>query len=201
MIDLSQINLNILQSYSYFFILLLMFVEGPMATTIFSFLASFGFFNIFLIFSLAILGNVIPDLVYFSLGKYMRKDAIERLLSKTEFGRNGLIRLENRFHTHLKKTIVFIKLAPFVSAPGIMLAGFLKIPYKRFFSVSIPLDLFFAALFSIVGYYSGVFGLNVVKYLKLEQYIIPISLFLLFILYLLIKKVYKFTVASIRETK
>jgi membrane protein DedA with SNARE-associated domain len=178
-----------------------MLVEGPVVTLFASFAASFEVFNIYTIIILSFLGNILPDLIFFHIGKYSRKSVVEKLIQKIGLTKQRILRLEANLKEHTKKAIIFIKVTPMIPIPGIMLAGFLKIPFKRFFSISIVVDFFAVLIFSAVGYYSGVAGLGIVKYFRLEKFIIPIIFLLIVFIYWLSKKIYRFVIKNIKNNE
>jgi len=55
-------------AHGYLFMLGLMMIEGPTITTAAAFVASWGYFNPFLVYVLAIIGDVIPDIAYYYVG-------------------------------------------------------------------------------------------------------------------------------------
>jgi membrane protein DedA with SNARE-associated domain len=186
--DLSGVFVFI-QNYDYFIAFVTMMLGGPIAVASTSFLASIGWFNIFAIYILALLGNLIPDLVLFNLGKIMRIDSIEKLIYKAGLSKKNLKNLESNLRNHTKKAIVLVKLTPLLSIPSILLAGFLKLPAKRFFSISIIVDFVNVTLFVLLGYFSGFFGWNILKILNLEKYIAPVAAIFFILLWLFIKKI------------
>ncbi len=178
-----------------------MLIEGPIVTLIASFAAAGGVFNIYYVFLLSVLGNVIPDFVYFSLGRFLRKDRVEKLIHRLGLNKKNMLKLEGNLKKHSIKTIIFIKLFPFVPIPGIILAGFLRMPFKRFFTISIIVDFIAILAYIGIGYWAGVVGINIIKYLRLEKYLLPILLIILIIISLLFKSVYTRIIKHIRKIR
>ena len=176
-----------------------MLIQGSVVTMIASFMASLGLLNIYYVLILAFLGNFIPDVTLFFLGRSMRKKAVENLISRAGLSKTNLIYLEKNLKKHLKKAIFLIKITPFIPLPGIMLAGFLKIPFKRFFSVSILVDVITIAISALIGFSSGILGLNILRALQLEKYLVPLALIIIILLLWLTKLLYRYLVKNIKK--
>lgn len=176
-----------------------MLIQGSLITAIASFMASFGLFRIYYIIPLAFLGNLIPDLIFFYTGRYMRKKAVEEFIHKLGFNKKRILLLENGLNHHLKKSIFLIKTTPFMPLPGITLAGFLKIPFKRFFSISILVDLITITISVTIGFYSGLVGGSILRAFRLQEYLLPLLIIFVAILVFLTKIVYHYLMSHIRE--
>ena len=198
-IDLLSFSINSFQSYNYLFIFIFMFIEGPIITLIASFFASFDVFNIFIIFILSILGSVLPDFLFFSIGHYARKNSLEKFIYRLGITKDQIHYLEKNLKKHTKEAIVFIKITPLIPVPGILLAGFLRIPYKKFFTISIIVDLMATLLYTIMGYGAGLIGINLVRFFRLEKYIFPILLIVLILVFFAVKKLYRFIIKYVKS--
>jgi membrane protein DedA with SNARE-associated domain len=146
----------------------LMFVEGPIATLLASFLSSIGIFNVFYVFILSFLGNMIPDTLLFLFGRYSRKKRVESLAGKFGLSKKALLKLESGLKMHSIKTLFLLKSTKFISVFGIIVVGFLKLSSKRFFISAAIFNLLFSIVFVSIGFFSGVaFG----KVLAYSNYI------------------------------
>lgn len=179
-----------IQANGYILILLLMLIEGPITTYTAAFVASLGLFNIYFIFILSILGNVIPDTILFFIGKLARTGFVENILSTFGFSKPRIKRLEIGLKKHIGKSVIIFKLTPGLAIPGLILAGFTKVPFKRFFIVMTIFNISSAVLFTLLGFYSGIAVGTLLKFLRLEQYILLASIILIGAVYLFIRRVY-----------
>lgn len=196
--DFIGLSVGAIQHYSYFILFILMLIEGPIVTLFASFAASFGIFNIYIIIILALFGNIIPDILYFHIGKHSRKKFLEKLLQKIGLTQKRILWMERNLKEHTKKAIILMKITPFVPVPGIMLAGFLGIPFRRFFSISIFVDFATVFIFAIVGYFSGLLGLSLVNRFNLERYLIFIIGVLAIFTYWISRKIYAFIAKKVK---
>jgi membrane protein DedA with SNARE-associated domain len=197
--DIISILWNLIQNNSYLIIFILMLIQGPIITAIAAFMASLGILNIYYILLLAFFGNLIPDMLFFLIGKHSRRKSVENLICRLGFNKSRLLFLERNLKNHLKKAVILIKITPFIPLPGIMLAGFLKIPFKKFFSISILVDIVTISIAAFIGYYSGVIGGTIIHFFRLEKYLLPLFVIFIFILAWLIKVFYLFVVKNIKK--
>ncbi len=179
--------LAFVQQQGYVFIFLAMVIEGPIITTAASFAASLGLFSIWVIFLLSLLGDLVGDVLHYFLGYLGREAFIERFGSRAGISKKFIKGLEKRLRAHLGKTLFFVKFTPFITTPGLMMAGALKVPLKRYlfysFAITLPRTLFFTFL----GFYFGVAADNLLRYFRLSQFIIPLAVICILFIYLFFK--------------
>ncbi len=175
----------VIQTSKYWILLLLMIVEGPIITYIASFLASLKVFNIYIIFILSSLGNIIGDLILFYLGR-----SGKIILSKKYLGNINkkikLHKLEKYLITNPGKAILLIKLIPPLPLPGLILTGSSKIKLKTFLFYSITISILFSLFFTIIGYFSGNAFNILLNYVKNAGIIIGLFIVTLYLLFKLI---------------
>jgi membrane-associated protein len=157
------------QSNGYFLIFLVMVVEGPMITTAAAFAASLGYFNIYIIFLLSLLGDLVGDFLHYWIGRSVRRSFIEKYGHRVGLGKRAIAKLELRMKQHLGKTMLIVKMTPIASI-GLLLAGALKAPFRRFllfsFLITLPRTVFFVSL----GYFFGWATGTVLTYFEWGQY-------------------------------
>jgi membrane protein DedA with SNARE-associated domain len=160
------------QSHGYLLIFLAMIIEGPIITLAAAFASSLGIFNVWLIFLLSILGNLLPDILFFSIGRFGREKSLEKYFKYFGLNQQRIKKLENGFKEHAGKTLVFAKLIPPLPIPGIILAGFAKMPTRKFIFISTAFNIISSTICVLVGYYSGWALDNLLKYLHMSEYLI-----------------------------
>lgn len=172
---------------SYFIIFVLMFIEGPIVAYIAAFLASLGYFNLWIIIILFIFGNQIPDVIIYEISRKARGKTVEKILSRCGLNASRINFLEFKMKKHFKKTTFITKTIPPLPTPGIIMAGFLRIPRKEFFWTYLFYNIFYAISFGLLGYYSGIVVNTFLEYYKLTQYILLFLLIFATLLYILIR--------------
>ena len=142
-------------AHSYFLFLIVAIIEGPFVSIAAGTAAALGYYNIYIILILAILGDILGDFLYYGIG-YMCRDVIEAPFFRSiGVTKSRLERVENLLHKHTRKAVVLIKVSPLVGPPGIIIMGAARTPFKKFFQtallIAVPKSIFFA----LVGYSSG----------------------------------------------
>lgn len=79
---------------SYLAMFVAMLIEGPTITTVGAFLARVGYFTVSMVFLISILGNFIPDVGYYALGRWGRGfiDRHPLLFSKLRITKENIAR-------------------------------------------------------------------------------------------------------------
>lgn len=176
-----------MSGYSYIILFILMFIEGPMTAFAASFAAALGYFNIWIILVLFILGSQIPDVLIFKLGGFLRGGAVERFVSYFGLSKSRIKWLERNARRHTIKTMLIIKTVPPLPAPGILLSGFSKMQFKKFFWTDLIYNIVYSAIFIFLGYYSGLAADTSLKFFKIGEYLLPVAVILIIGVYLLIR--------------
>ncbi len=180
--------LSLAEAHGYLFIFLIMVFEGPIITTATAFAASLGYFNITIIFMLSLFGDLTGDGIFYMLGRTLRVSSIEILSRHLGIKNKDIKKLERLMNKHFSKAIFLIKLVPAMAVPGLMLSGATKVSPKKFafysFMITLPRTIFFVGL----GYYFGVLIDTVLRYFKLGEHILSVSVIVMFIVYLAYRK-------------
>ncbi len=177
---------SLLIHYGYFIYLPLAVIEGPIITVVAGFLASLGYFNALVIYGLAILGDLIGDMLYYVLGSRGN----EYLLKRKRFlwiNIEQLKKLENHFDKHLGKTIILGKWTHAVGAPILIAAGMARASIKKFILFNIIGTAPKILAFLIIGYYFGQAYKRIDAYFTYAAAIIFFIIILIAIIYFLAK--------------
>jgi len=189
--DLIASIISIVDLNKYLLVFIIMFLEGPTIAFLAGFSASVGYFNLWIILLLAVLGNLIPDMILYGIGRVFRGSALKKFFVFIGL-HNGRIRwLKKNINKHSIKTISLIKLVPPLPLPGLILTGFLKVNFKKFFLIALIFNIIFGSLFVLLGFYSGITVNVILKYLKLGEYVLPLALILGVAVYLLVNFISK----------
>lgn len=141
--------------YRYGFLVPGMIIEGPVVAIIAGFLASQGYLNVWIAYSIAIFGDALGDSILYVLGRYGRRGIIARYGHWIGLHEARMIQLERHFTHHSIKTILLGKVAHGVGAAVIAAAGAAKMPYKKFMIVTLLVTVVKSLLFILVGFYFG----------------------------------------------
>ncbi len=148
-----------------------MVLEGPMITAAAAFGASLGYFDIFVVFLLAILGDIVGDVAYYAVGYISRVAFVEKYGHRFGMSKERMKKLERLLRTHPGKTLLVIKTTG-IATPGLMMVGAVRMPIKKFTSVCLSIILPKVLLFVLLGYYFGQAYTSVAKYVQNAEYFI-----------------------------
>lgn len=193
--------LTFVQTSGYFIMFLLMVFEGPIITTAAAFAASLGLFNIYLIFTLSLLGNLVGDLTYFFIGKIGRNFFVNRHLKYFKIGKKGIKRIESVLKNNPIKAMLTIKLTPNLAGPGLILAGAVDMPFKKFISLSFIISFVYSLFFSLVGFYMGMAFGNILKYFDYVGWIISFLIAVALIFFIIYHKFSKRIYSKLKNFK
>ena len=158
MVNLNSFSgmLNFIQIHGYFLIFLIMIIGGSAATIVAAFSASLGYLNIFLVILLSFFAELAEGALFYSLGYFGRRRLIGKYGSFLGIRIRSLYKLETHFQNHLGKTLFFMKMTPFLSIPGLTLAGVSHVPIKKYASWSLVFAFSRSIFFSAFGFFLGV---------------------------------------------
>ncbi len=182
--SLTTISLWII-SYGYLFILPISIIEGPIITVIAAFLAHQGYFNIVVVYFIVVLGDLIGDLLFYSVGFFGKR------LSNTFVGRffgltdSRIKRVSDHFDVHSGKTIFWGKLTHSMGWAVLSAAGMVRMPIGRFLWFNFLGTLPKSLVFVLIGYYLGY------AYKSIDSYISKIASVLFFVLLIAIFVYYR----------
>lgn len=157
---------TLIATYSVFILFPLMIIEGPIMTVIAAFLASLGMINVVLVYVLAVLGNVIGDLIYYIIGRYGRKRFVTKYGHYVGVKETELDALDAHYKEHLFKTIAFAKMTEAPVVPTLIAAGIARTDFKKFLLVSIGVEIPKVLLIVLMGYFFGKFYQTIESYFK-----------------------------------
>jgi len=178
-------------AHGYFLIFLAMCLEGPMTTAAAGFAAALGFFNPWIILLLSILGDLIPDAIYYYMGYFGNTAAVNKfskLWSGLGLTQQRVQKMEKLLHEHFGKTMIMLKLTPLLAAVGFMAVGSLRASFRKFIKISFLVTFPKSIIFLVIGYYFGHLY-NVSEYVRYTGIFLPLLVALIFILYFGGKKI------------
>ncbi len=190
--DLS-IAANALKSVSelsYFVLFLIFIIEGAIVNYVAAFAASLGFFNVFIVYILAVLGNLIGDLIYYTIGKMSKKRIIDKYIRK-KFKFLQIKKLNSLIKKHSFKSLLVIKTAPLFPMPGLIMVGYSKMPIKKFILYTLIVSIVHCGIITIIGYYSGALFSYLYEYFQLGIILAAMLIALIIGIWLLTESILK----------
>ena len=142
-------------NHGYWLMFLAMLIEGPIITAAAAFSFALGYFTLPAIFVLSLLGDLVADIIYYAIGYWGRISLVERYGHYFGLTNERMERIEHHLEAHGGKTLLALKLAPFIPTPGLMLVGVARMRLPKFTLISLAITIPKTILFMIVGYYFG----------------------------------------------
>lgn len=183
--------LAILEQYKYIVIFPIMIFEGPIITVISGFLVYLGFLNIFIIYPMLIVGDLIGDSMYYAIGKYGHSfewiQKIEKFLGYTDKSEEFL---KNHFEKHTTKTLLLAKVSHGLGIPIQISAGMAEVDFLKYLYLetiaTIPKTLVLLA----IGFYLGDSYVDINNYLHLLA-VVVITIVTVVLLFLILNRYVK----------
>ena len=189
--------LVLLEQYKYFVIFPIVIFEGPIITVISGFLIYLGILNPYLTYLLLIVGDLVGDSLYYSIGRFWRSSNwFKKISSLFGYSEKSEEFLENHFKKHKFKTLFLAKFSHGMGGTIQISSGIAKVDFSDFLLINfigvIPKTL----ILLIIGFYVG----N--SYVKINEYLNSIALtvitvFLLVFLYFILRKYRKVDIVKI----
>ena len=176
----SQELIHILSLWGYPTMLLLMTLEGPIVTIVAAFLSSLGYFNIFVVFGLSAAGDVLGDIVLYSIGYFGGQKILPRVESFLKISQSTSQKLRKQFNENSGRIIFYVKSTTGLSYITFITAGTLKMRLSKFVKFSILGGLVWSSLLDIIGYFFGYAAEKISEYIKYAGYIIFAAAVILF---------------------
>lgn len=168
-------------AFKYPALFLLAIPEGPLLSVFAGFLVRQGQLLFIPAYIALVLGNVIPDIFCYMLGRFgSKKNFLEKYGHRFSFIGRHFPLVEKLWTEHYEKTIVLSKLAYGLSTPFLISAGLVKIPFKKFISHTVIVDLCVIAIIMSLGYVFGEAYSVIAQYIDYAGMLIA-ALFIAFI--------------------
>lgn len=154
-----------LKSYGYWGMLPIMIIEGPIATIAAAMLASLGAFSwpLVLLFSMA--GDVIGDVILYSLGYKYGMGFVRGFGKYMGITESLVLRMEKYFEKHGGKTIFAVKSTTGLCWATFTAAGIAKMPFWKFVKFSILGGVVWSGFLVAMGYFYGYLWREISQYI------------------------------------
>jgi len=159
-------------SHGYFIFLIVSLVEGPFATMAAGVAAGLGYFDVYIIMTLAFLGDLLGDLMFYGIGYASKGITQSRFLRYLGLTQKRVEKVEKILNNNLLKTIAIIKISPMIGPFGLIVIGTSKVPFKRFILSALVISIPKSIIYVLVGYFCAETYLSLSKKFSQGQYII-----------------------------
>ena len=174
---------HLLEQYKYLIVFPIAVFEGPIISVISGFLASKGLFNIYLLGTILIAGDIVGDTLYYCIGRFGGRPFITRWGRIFGLNETRVETVDKHFEKHLGKTMLFGKTQPYgsvlLTAAGISRVSYLKFIWYNFLGTVVK-----TTLLLIIGYYFGEAYNLIAKYLNYLGFILTILTIIIILIYM-----------------
>ncbi len=147
--------IQFLMAHGYLILFFFSYIEGSMVSTAAGVLARMGYFNVFIVLIISILGDLIPDIMYYYIGRngyiFLKKKKIIR--NSNRF--NRIINLKELTEKHPIKSLILVKFSPFMGPPGLITIGSFRPNVRTYIKNVFIISLFKSIFFVFLGFLSG----------------------------------------------
>jgi len=178
---------TLLSTYKYFLLFPISVVEGPVVSVIAGFLCSHGIMNIFIAYIVLIMGDMVGDNLYYSIGRWGGRPFIRKWGHFFGLNEARILKLDNHFKNHAGKTILIGKTQA-IGALFLTAAGISKMSYPLFMWYNLIGTAIKSMSLLLIGYFAGHAYKLIDQYLGFYAIIITTLLTIVVIIYILIRR-------------
>lgn len=140
--------------WAYFLLAALVAVEGPIITLLGASAASAGILRPELVFGAAALGNLVADLLWYSIGYLGKEEWVFRFGKRFGVRRDLIEKLREKILEHAVKMLFLAKLTVSMVIPSLVTAGLLKLPMKRWLPPFLLAETLWTGSLVLIGFYT-----------------------------------------------
>ncbi|MEI6799361.1 MAG: VTT domain-containing protein [Pseudomonadota bacterium] len=130
-------------------------IEGPIVTVIAAYLAKLGYMQIFAVYAVCVLGDLIGDAMYYWIGRLGPALLPEPWLTRLGMTQARKLSLEGHFASKGGRTILFGKWTHSAGLPIMLASGAARMNFSAYMGYNLLGTLPKTALFTLVGWFIG----------------------------------------------
>ncbi|PLX20842.1 hypothetical protein C0584_03595 [Candidatus Parcubacteria bacterium] len=161
-----------LQQHGYWIMLPLMIIEGPIVTVVAAMLSSLGAFNIYVVFVLSIMGDVVGDVIFYFLGYIFGLRFVKNFGKYIGVTEKLVDQMEKYFIRHGGKTIFAVKATTGLCWATFTAAGIIKMRFYKFIKYSLLGGFVWSGFLVAMGYFYGYLWREITVYIEWVGWII-----------------------------
>jgi membrane protein DedA with SNARE-associated domain len=179
---------SLILAYRYAILLPLAVIEGPIVIIIAAFIASLGYFDLYIVYIIGVLGDIIGDIIYYWIGRLGGHTIIPHFGKYVGITDERLQFARDHYKDHLGKTIIIAKI---IQAPILLIlvtAGILKVNFLKYLNIIVLVTLVKVLVIALVGFYFGKWYASINNYLNNPFLAVSLLVLTAMIFYLLYYK-------------
>jgi membrane protein DedA with SNARE-associated domain len=155
-----------------------MLIWGPPVTAAGAFGAALGHFNLWIVFALSLLTNLLSDAVFYAIGFWGRQEFVLNYGKYAGITKARLRIFEKLMAEHIGKAMTISKLVPLLALPGLVMAGVTRVPMRSYVWWAVIIAIPSSLVYLLVGFYFGAVYDQVERYLHLGGIVIALLIVL-----------------------
>lgn len=188
--ELIPFILQILQEYGYIIVFFGTIIGGELVILAAAFLASLGYFNIYLVLIVASAGIILSDSVWYLIGLKSRNYIIGfRNSTLLKRYKKGLF--DKYFYDHYGKFIILSKFIYGTRTITLLSSGYKQVPYRKFLFFNLIGIAIWIVIIIILGYLMGFSWNYLEKYNSYMRYFVLFGIAVIFIIRFIFNKLLK----------
>lgn len=148
-------TLQFLITHGYWIAIPVMIVEGPIATMVMSFFASFGYFNPIVVFICSFLADMVSDTAFYMIGRFGGEKFVGHFGKYFKLSPKTFEIVRNFYEHHGGKSIFLAKILVGVVPPVFIVAGYSRMKLKKFYTFAALGGLIWSSVLVSLGYFFG----------------------------------------------
>ncbi len=156
---------SLLNTYKYLILFPIAVIEGPIISIIAGFLVSLGIFNPFFVYIILIAGDVVGDSILYALGRWGGEPLVRKIGPYLGATTERIDKVKEYFNSYGRRAVTMSKLFHGIGMAGLVTAGSLKVPYRKYIFICFSVTLVQAFVFLMVGILFGSAYMQMSKYL------------------------------------
>lgn len=186
-------------THGYLIFLIIAIVEGPFSTMAAGVAAGLGYFDIYIIITLALLGDIVGDFIFYGIGYAIKGITHSRFLRYLGLTQKRIDYVEKILHNHMFKTVVLIKISPMIGPFGLIIIGAAKASFKRYILSALIVSAPKSIAYVLIGYFSAETYLELNKFFAHGQYVFLGAIIFLVLCYLAYVKIMKLVAKKLEK--
>lgn len=172
--------IQLLLVYKYLILFPIAAIEGPIISIIAGFIVSLGFLSLPISLITIVIADVVVDSCYYAMGRYGRKQTLDRWGHLIGLNSQRVARLEQRYAGHIGRSLIFGKLTFVLGVAFLIASGMAKYPFRKFLLINTSITALKSLVLLIIGYYFGKAYAQIGKYFH-DAAIWTVALLVIFI--------------------
>jgi undecaprenyl-diphosphatase len=140
--------------WNYFILSFLIVLQGPAATLLGGAAANAGLLRPLYVFLAGITGNLIADVLWYSVGSRGKTDWLLKHGNRFGVRREHLDRLTRGIEQHAVKILLMAKLSFGLAVPTLLVAGITRVPWRKWFPIVFLGEAVWTGILVAIGYFA-----------------------------------------------